>query len=472
MNQVTAWNSNILNIYSQFGKHQDYHRLLEEILRLALERTSSDAISLFLTHDQENLHLKTSLGNPTHQKKVKKSLLLSSTATNWKDTFSASLQENTSLNIRERTFPDFWHEFYQFHIETMILFPIREEGAVIGVIQLVSEEDFTSNELESYRDALESFSVQTRFCLNLMKNKDENLAQLNSFIQVFTTAIDQMSPFNGNHTSNMAIYGEKFLNWLDKEEKNIRFSDKDKAQFLMSIHLHDIGKLTTPPEILNKETRLGWKLSLVEARIEKMLLYFQLQEENHHLSQGDLVKKEEKIAIALETIKHANRQHHLEESIISDLEAYHTTDYLGHSERIGTLLTPEELFTLTMQNTNLTPDERELMKMHVVFTKKLLEKIKFTADYHNVLDWASDHHESLNGTGYPLGKQSDQIPTAVRLLTILDRFEAIVAKDRPYKKFQEDTSPEEAIQLLREGVTRGELDHEIVELFSESKVWL
>ena len=57
----------------------------------------------------------------------------------------------------------------------------------------------------------------------------------------------------------------------------------------------------------------------------------------------------------------------------------------------------------------------------------------FPEQYASVPIWASSHHELLHGSGYPNGLSQDSIPREVRLLTILDIFEALTAKDRPYK---------------------------------------
>ena len=43
------------------------------------------------------------------------------------------------------------------------------------------------------------------------------------------------------------------------------------------------------------------------------------------------------------------------------------------------------------------------------------------------------HHELLNGKGYPDHKKGDEIPNEVRILTIIDVYDALTAEDRPYK---------------------------------------
>ena len=60
------------------------------------------------------------------------------------------------------------------------------------------------------------------------------------------------------------------------------------------------------------------------------------------------------------------------------------------------------------------------------------------------------------------------IPREVRLLTILDIFEALTAKDRPYKK---PMSVERSLEILYSMAKEGSVDEEILGLFAESKAW-
>ena len=73
------------------------------------------------------------------------------------------------------------------------------------------------------------------------------------------------------------------------------------------------------------------------------------------------------------------------------------------------------------------------MESHVVITDKLLSEIRFSKELSHVREWAAGHHELLNGSGYPKHLMAEQIPMEVRIITILDIFDALVADDRPYK---------------------------------------
>ncbi len=92
----------------------------------------------------------------------------------------------------------------------------------------------------------------------------------------------------------------------------------------------------------------------------------------------------------------------------------------------------------------------------------------FEGDYEEVPKWASMHHEFLNGTGYPDHRKAEEIPPEVRLITILDVYDALTAEDRPYKP---PMPPERAFSILESMRDEGKLDGEMLRMFKESGAW-
>ena len=76
-----------------------------------------------------------------------------------------------------------------------------------------------------------------------------------------------------------------------------------------------------------------------------------------------------------------------------------------------------------------------------------------------ITEWASFHHEKLNGKGYPFGKTAEQLDEKARLLACLDIYQALT-EDRPYKA---GMTHKKAISILREMAEKGELDSSITE---------
>lgn len=94
---------------------------------------------------------------------------------------------------------------------------------------------------------------------------------------------------------------------------------------------------------------------------------------------------------------------------------------------IGKLAIPKSILN---KNGQLTPEEFYLIKSHAYYTNLILERIE---DIEDICDWASNHHEKLNGTGYPKRLSKNSLSKEARLLAVCDIYQAL-SEDRPYKK--------------------------------------
>jgi HD-GYP domain-containing protein (c-di-GMP phosphodiesterase class II) len=103
----------------------------------------------------------------------------------------------------------------------------------------------------------------------------------------------------------------------------------------------------------------------------------------------------------------------------------------------------------------LTDEEFAVIKSHVVKTRELLEGID---GFEQIIEWAANHHEKLDGSGYPAGKKAEALDFNSRLLACIDVYQA-VSEDRPYHPAR---SHEEAIKILYEMADTGGLDRDIV----------
>src|SRR4030095_11049521 len=105
-------------------------------------------------------------------------------------------------------------------------------------------------------------------------------------------------------------------------------------------------------------------------------------------------------------------------------------DYRGDSL---TLLTPEEARVLSITRGSLTPEEYEEIQSHVWHTYQFRKQIPWTQELRRVPEIARSHHEKLDGSGYPAGWRAAAIPIQTRVVTSSDIFDALTARDRPYK---------------------------------------
>ncbi|RUM30753.1 MAG: hypothetical protein DSY32_01920 [Aquifex sp.] len=99
----------------------------------------------------------------------------------------------------------------------------------------------------------------------------------------------------------------------------------------------------------------------------------------------------------------------------------------GYIHDIGKVAIPD---VILLKPTRLTPEEYEIMKLHVELGYELVKDLDIPKESIDVL---LHHQERYDGTGYPFGKKGKEIPFLARIYTIADAFEAMTAK-RIYKK--------------------------------------
>ena len=103
----------------------------------------------------------------------------------------------------------------------------------------------------------------------------------------------------------------------------------------------------------------------------------------------------------------------------------------------------------------LTDDEYSAMKDHVSATRYILSQMKEIPD---IIEWASNHHEMLNGKGYPRGLTAKELSFEERLMACIDIYQALT-ETRPYK---DGMSHEKTIAIMKDMADKGTIDGNIV----------
>ncbi|TQV84491.1 HD-GYP domain-containing protein [Aliikangiella coralliicola] len=107
----------------------------------------------------------------------------------------------------------------------------------------------------------------------------------------------------------------------------------------------------------------------------------------------------------------------------------------------------------------LTPEEFEEIKKHAVHSKNIVDQTNGISDLSRAI--VANHHEKLDGTGYPRGLKSEQLSKYDRMITICDIYDALTA-DRVYK---DGMAQIRAFAILRELASNGQLDAPLVDQF-------
>jgi len=137
--------------------------------------------------------------------------------------------------------------------------------------------------------------------------------------------------------------------------------------------------------------------------------------------------------------------------------------------KASNFLSEDEVENLTIRAGTLTAAEREIINHHIDVTIKMLESLPWPRHLKNVPEYAGGHHERMDGKGYPRGLTREQMSVQARVMGIADIFEALTAKDRPYKKGKTLT---ESLTILGKFKLGGHIDPDLFDVFMREKVYL
>jgi HD-GYP domain-containing protein (c-di-GMP phosphodiesterase class II) len=120
---------------------------------------------------------------------------------------------------------------------------------------------------------------------------------------------------------------------------------------------------------------------------------------------------------------------------------------------IGKILIPTDILE---KPDKLTKEEFAIMKHHMDRTYELLSLIP---DCEDIASWAANHHEKLDGNGYPKGKKAAELDFNSRLMACIDIWEALTAH-RPYQKIF--YNHKQALEIMKEMAANNFIDAAIV----------
>jgi hypothetical protein len=132
-------------------------------------------------------------------------------------------------------------------------------------------------------------------------------------------------------------------------------------------------------------------------------------------------------------------------------------------------LTQDEIRNLTIARGTLTSEERQTINHHIVATIKMLEALPWPKHLTKVPEYAGGHHERMDGKGYPRGLKREQMSVQARVMGIADIFEALTAKDRPYKRGK---TLSESLRILGNFRLNGHIDPDLFDIFVRKKIYL
>lgn len=354
----------------------------------------------------------------------------------------------------------------EYRTQSMLMIPLlNQEEEAIGVLQLINALNENQQIIAfdpDFERIILALASQAAIAVSNVGYMEEIKDQMWSFTEAMAEAIDTRTPYNANHVRNVAVYACKIadrINELHEQGLEEEFFDANRREQLkLSALLHDLGKLAIPTKIMNKATRLEDKLGEIETRFELLRLKYKILYLEKKIGQDEFSHHTMQLDQIWELVNQINDSGTLTEEVYERLQNITKLTYCYDGEEIP-YFTKEEQEDILIRRGTLTEAERVVMESHVEMTERILSKVHFNKSYSEAPRFAVQHHECLNGTGYPKNLTADQLPLESRILAVADICDALLATDRPYKK---PLPREEAFDVLYDMAQKGCIDKKLV----------
>jgi HD-GYP domain-containing protein (c-di-GMP phosphodiesterase class II) len=382
-----------------------------------------------------------------------------------------------------------------YRSQSFLTVPMKNhEGEIIGVLQLINAVDSTTSKVVPFSPAdqglAESLASQAAIALTnrLLISQLEHLFE--AFINLINLAIDEKSPYTGGHCQRVPALTMMIADAVSAIDEgplaDFHMTDKDRYELKIAGLLHDCGKVTTPVHVVDKATKLQTifdRVALIDTRFEVLKRDAEIAALRRQLALRPKNNVEADAEIwheCIETIQ----------AIDDDRDFLRKTNVGGEAmrpedqQRVRNIaehrtwrntdgvqsasLTADEIENLTIRAGTLTQVERDIINHHIVATNKMLEKLPWPRHLQNVPEYAGGHHERMDGKGYPKGLTREQMSIPARIMGIADIFEALTARDRPYKPGMKLS---QAMQIMANFKKNGHIDPELFDVFLAQGVY-
>jgi HD-GYP domain-containing protein (c-di-GMP phosphodiesterase class II) len=368
-----------------------------------------------------------------------------------------------------------------YRSKSFLTVPMRNhENETIGVLQLINAQDPRSGDIVAFSASdqrlAESLASQAAIALTnrMLINQLEQLFE--SFINLINSAIDEKSPYTGGHCQRVPVLTMLLAEAVNETREGplseFQMSEKDRYELKIAGLLHDCGKVTTPVHVVDKATKLESiydRIHLIDTRFEVLKRDLEMEWLKKKFDDKQLrdrlrgLEDDRRFLHACNIGGERMREEDIER--VRRIAQYRWRDVSGHD---ANFLTDDEVKNLTIRAGTLTEDERKVINHHIVATIKMLEALPWPRHLTKVPEYAGGHHERMDGKGYPKGLTREQMSVQARCMGIADIFEALTAKDRPYKKGK---TLSESLEILGRMKLNNHVDPDLFDIFVRRKVY-
>ena len=387
-----------------------------------------------------------------------------------------------------------------YHSKSFLTVPLKNhEDEIIGVLQLLNAQtnktkkiiEF-SPDIQSKVEALASQAAVAITNKNLIKDL-ENLFE--SFIKLIASAIDAKSPYTGGHCERVPeitmLLADAVVKTKTGPFADFTLTDQEMYELKIAAWLHDCGKVATPEFVVDKSTKLETiydRIHEVETRFsvlqrDKQIIKLKKELSVERDDSLSVKQKNEKFKQIKSEYQKSTRQLKKDLSFVkesniggefmSDDKKQRINEISNYkwkpNGKMQNFLSENEVYNLTIPRGTLTPEERQVINDHIVITINMLDELPYPKHLKNIPEFAGGHHEKLDGTGYPKGLTKNEMSIQARIMAIADIFEALTARDRPYKKGK---TLSQAMRILGFMKDDAHIDADLFDIFVKKKIYM
>ncbi|RTE64755.1 HD domain-containing protein [Amphritea opalescens] len=494
----------LADLTSALSTEKDHVQLLDRIILGCMFLTNADGGTLY-TVDEENenqLHFtilhNRSLGIHSKPRDMPTVEIYNAQQQASKLVVAQTFVQQTTINIADVYRSDKYDfsgtrkfdKQLNYRSKSFLCVPLVDhEGEIIGVLQLINAMDADNQVMtfpQEQQHLVESLASLAATVLTKRRLIDAQRELFESFIKLMGRAIDHKSPVTGKHCEQVpeiAMLLAEAVNDSDKSRYSaVQFNEQEMYELRIAAWLHDCGKITSPEYIIDKATKLHTmfdRIELLESRFREYKLQLQL---NHLRTMPTLSAAEAEVAeqqlqqhcqtldddIAFLRQSNTGSEFMIDEDVarIQQIAKISWTDDHGHTRL---MLTEDETENLCIRKGTLLQSEIQVMRDHIKVTIDMLESLPYPKHLAQVPEIACNHHEHLDGTGYPRGLKAEQLSVRARIMCIADIFEALTSPDRPYKK---GMLLSQAMNIIGRMVEDNHLDADLFSVFVESGAYI
>jgi HD-GYP domain-containing protein (c-di-GMP phosphodiesterase class II) len=368
-----------------------------------------------------------------------------------------------------------------YRSKSFLTVPMRNhDREIIGVLQLINAQDPQTGEIVAFSASdqrlAESLASQAAIALTnrMLIIQLEQLFE--SFINLINSAIDEKSPYTGGHCQRVPVLTMLLAEAVNETREGalaeFSMSEKDRYELKIAGLLHDCGKVTTPVHVVDKATKLESiydRIHLIDTRFEVLKRDLELQSLKKKIDAKQLRDRLRELEDNRRFLHACNiGGERMRDEDIERVQRIGQTRWRDVSGHEANFLTDDEVKNLTIRAGTLTPEERQIINHHIVATIKMLEALPWPKHLTKVPEYAGGHHERMDGKGYPKGLTREQMSVQARCMGIADIFEALTAKDRPYKKGK---TLSESLEILGRMKLNNHVDPDLFDVFVRRKVY-